>query len=244
MGRGEPLVLLHSLLADRGSFDRIVGPLAAHFRVLTLDLPGFGTSTPLTGALPDFADHVADAIRHLVGDEKPIILGNGFGAFIALQIAINHPDLAAKLVLADGGAAFSEEGRAAFRAMASAAAEKGLEAIEAVAMRRLFAPAFQAENPSLMEERRRAFLRTDADVFQAACRALASLDLRASATKMRVPTVVLVGEQDEATPPPMSRELATLLPDARFEVLPLCAHVPQLQEPDVFLNIVRPFLLA
>ncbi len=244
VGRGTPLVLLHSLLADRGSFDRIVGPLSTRFRVVTLDLPGFGASTPLTGGLADFADRAAEAVRQLAGEEKPMILGNGFGAFITLQMAINHPELAAKLVLADGGAAFSEDGRAAFRAMASAAATKGLVSIEAVAMRRLFAPAFQADNPRLMAERQRAFLRTDADVFQAACTALASLDLRAGAAEMRVPTLVLVGEEDEATPPFMSRELAALLPDARFKLLPGCAHVPQLQEPDVFLDAVLDFLLS
>ena len=244
VGSGRPLVLLHSLLADRGSFDRIVGPLSTDFRVLTLDLPGFGASTPLTGGLGDFADHMAEAIGQVAGGEPLMILGNGFGAFIALQLAIDHPALAAKLVLADGGAAFSEEGRAAFRGMASAAAAKGLASIEAVAMRRLFAPSFQADNPRLMAERRRAFLRTDADVFQAACRALAALDLRASAAQVRIPTLVLVGEEDEATPPAMSRELAALLPDARLDVLGGCAHVPQLQAPDAFLDAVLPFLLS
>ena len=242
VGSGRPLVLLHSLLADRGSFDRIVGPLSTDFRVVTLDLPGFGDSAPMDGGLVDFAGRVAEGIRHVVGDEQPIVLGNGFGAFISLRIAIDHPELPARLVLADGGAAFSEDGRAAFRNMAAAASAKGLEAVAEVAMRRLFAPAFQAENPRLMAERRRAFLRTDPDVFQAACQALATLDLRASATTMRVPTLVLVGEEDEATPPAMSENLAALLPDARFKLLPGCAHVPQLQRPEVFLDAISEFL--
>jgi 3-oxoadipate enol-lactonase len=49
---------------------------------------------------------------------------------------------------------------------------------------------------------------------------------------------VLVGEQDEATPPPMSRELAAGLPDARLKIIPGCAHVPQLQAPSVFLDAI------
>ena len=242
VGCGRPLVLLHSLLADRGSFDRIVGPLSTGFRVVTLDLPGFGESSAMAGGLADFAASVAEGIAHLAGEDRPIILGNGFGAFITLQIAIDFPDLPSKLVLADGGAAFSEAGRAAFRGMATTAAGKGLEAISDVAMRRLFSTSFQAENPRLMAERRRAFLKTDAGVFQAACRALATLDLRESAASVRIPALVLVGEDDEATPPAMSRELAALLPDAQFQLLPGCAHVPQLQNPEAFIEALNGFL--
>lgn len=242
VGSGRPLVLLHSLLADRGSFDRIVGPLSTHFRVITLDLPGFGDSTPMEGGLAELAGRLADGIRQVVGEERPIVLGNGFGAFISLRMAIDHPDFPARLVLANGGAAFSEEGRAAFRNMAAAAAVKGLEAVAEVAMRRLFAPAFQAENPRLMAERRRAFLQTNPGMFQTACQVLATLDLRESAATMRVPTLVLAGEEDEATPPAMSEELAALLPDARLKILPGCAHVPQLQRPTVFLDGVSEFL--
>ena len=62
--------------------------------------------------------------------------------------------------------------------MAAASKAKGLAAITDVAMRRLFAPEFQAQHPDLMADRREAFLRTDPDVFRAACDALAALDLR------------------------------------------------------------------
>ncbi len=109
-------------------------------------------------------------------------------------------------------------------------------------MRRLFAPAFQAAHPDLMAERRAAFLRTDVDVFRAACAALAGLDLRARLSEIRAPALVLVGEEDEATPPAMARELAAGLPDARFVTLPDCAHVPQLQAPEMFASEVQAFL--
>ena len=60
--------------------------------------------------------------------------------------------------------------------------------------------------------------------------------------RVRVPVLILVGSQDEATPPLMSRELASLLPDARLNVLDGCAHVPQLQDPAGFLAAVNAFL--
>lgn len=243
-GDGPPLVLFHSLLSDRASFDRIVPELASSFRVIVPELPGFGLSHAVDGGLDAIADRMASAVRDASHGDKAVVLGNGYGAFVALQMAIRHPDIASRLVLADGGAAFSPAGRDAFRNMAAASAAKGLEAITDVAMRRLFAPEFQRANPDLMSERRAAFLRTNPDVFRAACAALAALDLRPQLPTVRVPVLVLVGEQDEATPPAMAHELTAGLPDAQLIVLQGCAHVPQLQSPASFLDAVRDFLPA
>ena len=128
--------------------------------------------------------------------------------------------------------------------MAAAAKANGLSAITDVAMRRLFAPEFQSAHPDLMADRREAFLRTDPDVLQAACHALAELDLRPELSRVRIPVLVLVGEHDEATPPPMSHELAALLPNAQLKVIPGCAHVPQLQAPELFLETIGDFLTS
>lgn len=241
-GEGPPLFLFHSLLSDRASFDAIVPKLQASFRTLVPELPGFGGSRAVAGGLAAVADRMAEAVRDAAGGMRPIVLGNGYGGFVALQMAIRHPEIASRLILADSGAAFSEPGREAFRNMARVSREKGLEAITDVAMRRLFAPAFQEQHPELMLDRRAAFLRTDPDVFRAACDALASLDLRSQLAAVKVPVLVLVGEHDEATPPPMSHELAAGLPRAELKVLPGCAHVPQLQSPSQFLAAIEGFL--
>jgi 3-oxoadipate enol-lactonase len=243
-GNGPVLFLLHSLLSDRASFDAVVGELSRSFRVIVPELPGFGGSSAASGGLAAVADRMADAVKDVADGGEAVVLGNGYGGFVALQMAIRHPGIASRLVLADCGAAFSEEGRQAFRNMAAASKAKGLPAISDIAMRRLFAPEFQAQHPDLMSNRREAFLRTDPEVFQAACAALAELDLRPELGKVNVPVLVLVGEHDEATPPPMSRELATLLPNARLKIIPGCAHVPQLQSPRVFLDSIGDFLSA
>src|SRR4051794_29048823 len=241
-GNGPPLVLFHSLLSDRASFDRIVPELSEKFRVVVPELPGFGQSEAVAGGLAAVADRMAGAIDDCADGEDIIVLGNGYGGFVALQMAIRHPNIARKLILADCGAAFSEPGRQAFRNMAAASSANGLSAITDVAMRRLFAPEFQAANPDLMRERREAFLRTDSNIFRAACEALAKLDLRPQLGLVKVPVLVLVGEQDEATPPPMSHEIAAGLPQARLKIIPGCAHVPQLQAPAAFLAAIGDFL--
>ena len=243
-GSGQPLFLLHSLLSDRASFDTIVPRLSQSFRVIVPELPGFGKSRAVGGGLAEVADRMAEAVTDAAGEDEAIVLGNGYGGFVALQMAIRHPNIAAKLILADCGAAFSANGREAFRNMAAASQAKGLAAITDVAMRRLFAPEFQADHPNLMRDRREAFLRTDPEVFRAACEALAELDLRPELGRVVIPVLVLVGEHDEATPPPMSHELASGLPHARLKIIAGCAHVPQLQSPEMFLDAIGDFLPA
>jgi 3-oxoadipate enol-lactonase len=236
------LFLFHSLLSDRASFDAIVPGLARSHHIIVPELPGFGRSKAVSGGLAAVADRMAEAVKDAAGGRETIVLGNGYGGFVALQMAIRHPGIADKLVLADCGAAFSESGRQAFRNMAAAAKAKGLSAIIEVAMRRLFAPEFQAAHPELMRDRREAFLKTDLQVLQDACAALAEFDLRSELFGVKVPVLVLVGEHDEATPPPMSVELAEMLPNARLEIISGCAHVPQLQAPNAFLDAIGDFL--
>ncbi len=240
-GEGPALVLCHSLLADDSSFDRIAGILSQTHRVILLSLPGFGGSSPTQGGLDAVADRVAQGLQAF-GDHPSTILGNGYGGFVALLATLRHPGLASRLVLADCGACFNDNGRAAFRNMSAAARAHGLEGIADVAMRRLFSAEFQATHPELVAERRQRFLAVNPATFHQACEALATLDLRDRLKELHVPVLVLVGEEDEATPPAMSRELASGLPDARLVVLPGCAHVPQLQAPEQFLAALRPFL--
>jgi len=115
MGNGPALFLFHSLLSDRASFDAVAPELARTFRVIVPELPGFGKSSAVDGGIAEVADRMAQAVRDAAAGEDAIVLGNGYGGFVALQLAIRHPQIAARLVLADCGAAFSQAGREAFR---------------------------------------------------------------------------------------------------------------------------------
>ncbi|HEY0205553.1 MAG TPA: alpha/beta fold hydrolase [Acetobacteraceae bacterium] len=236
-GEGLPVWVFHSLLADAGSCTPLAAALSGSYRVTVPDLPGFGGSAPVDAGLEAVADRLAAAIEEAGGPVA--VIGNGYGSFVALTLALRHPALVSRLVLAGTGAAFDEPGRAAFRGMAGAAGSKGLAAIADTAMRRLFSPAFQQANPALLAERRERFLATDPAMFAAACNALASLDISDAVRGLHVPVLVTAGELDEATPPAMARQLAALLPDASFIELPGLAHVPQLQDTPAFVAAVR-----
>lgn len=244
VGSGPAIVLLHSLLADHSSFNLIAGPLSKNHKVVLINLPGFGSSDKVSGGIEAVADRVAAAINELKFEQAPILLGNGYGGFIATVVAIRHPGIATRLVLTGCGAAFSEMGRAAFRQMSSTAKAKGLAAIADTAMRRLFSPEFQSKHPALIADRKSQFVAIDTQTFCDACDALATLDLRSQLSELRVPIMVLTGEHDEATPASMARDFVNGLPNATLHTLKGCAHVPQLQAPELFLTTIKDFISA
>jgi 3-oxoadipate enol-lactonase len=85
-------------------------------------------------------------------------------------------------------------------------------------------------------------VRTDPGAFVNACRALLSLDYRALAHQVSNPTMILVGEDDQATPPLLAEELHSLIPGSTLLRLPGVAHAPQIQDPPGFVDATRQFL--
>jgi 3-oxoadipate enol-lactonase len=242
-GRGPDLVLLHSLLTDPASFAAIVPELSRRQRVTVVSLPGFGRSTPPAGAtVEDYADRIAELLATIRREAD--LLGNGFGGFIALALAARHPAWVNRLVLADTGATFPESGRAPSRAMAKAVERAGMAAIVDAAVRRIFPESYLAAHPEAIAQRKEVLLRMNALQFANACRALAEVDLRPQLARVDVPTLVVVGSLDAATPPSMGRDLAAGIAGARFVELPECGHCPPLQQPAAFLAAIRPFLEA
>lgn len=241
-GAGPDLLLLHSLLTDRRSFAAVVPALAQRRRVTLLSLPGFGKTSAVSGSIEDRADRVADFIAAAAEGGSADVLANGYGGFIAVALAARHPRRVGKLVLVDTGAAFPEEGRAPFRAMAAAVRKNGLQAILEGAVRRIFPDRYLAAHPEQAAERKAVILESDPAQFAAACEALARVDLRSVLPRIESPTLVVVGALDSATPPPLSRELEQGIRGARLVELSDCGHCPPLQQPRELLSVVEPFL--
>ncbi len=241
-GDGKPLLLLHSLLADRSVFDRIVPRLARSRRVIVPDLPGFGGSSSAGPTIAGIADRLAGLLAAMRLGPETDVLGNGLGGFVASTLAIRHGARLDRLVLAGTGVGFSEQGRGAFHLMAGRVRELGMEGVVEIAMKRLFPESFLAARPDIVEERRRGLLRSNPAFFAEACEALAGLDLSASIGGITNRTLVVVGELDAATPPAMGRELAEAIPGAQYLVLPGIGHAPMAQDPKAFLSAISGFL--
>jgi pimeloyl-ACP methyl ester carboxylesterase len=241
-GAGRDLVLLHSLLADRSAFDRVVPALAKKHRVTLVNLPGYGASEAHGASVEDHADHIAGLITALKLPPKTDVLGNGLGGFIAIALACRHGASFRKLFIADSLATFPPAGKEPLRLMAARVKEQGMSGVLGAAINRMFPPAFVAANAKLVAERKAALAKADPVCFSRACLALSQVDLTPLLAGIRNPTFVMVGELDGATPAPLARELASGIPGAGFMEIPGCGHCPQLEKPDVFIDTVEKFL--
>jgi 3-oxoadipate enol-lactonase len=241
-GQGPDLVVLHSLLADRFAFDPVLPALAARHRVTLFNLPGFHGSQPCVLPLLDaYIAAIEDGFEEFKIANDAVLIGNGFGGTVALAFALAHPERISKLVLSDAAAVFPDEGRKQFDVMATKVSQGGLGAIAEIAAKRVFSPAYLAAHPDLIDERRRVLMAIDPKAFQAACKILQEADLEPLLHRLDVPTLVVCGEFDQATPPVLNKAIAGKVKDARYIELPGCGHCPPLEQPDQFIAAIKEF---
>jgi 3-oxoadipate enol-lactonase len=242
-GAGRDLVILHSLLSDRHAFDPVLPALAAKHRVTLINLPGFHGSQPCMLPVMDaYVAAIEDGFQEFGIANDSILIGNGFGGTVALAFALAHPERISKLLLSDAAACFPPEGRKAFEVMAAKVAEAGLGAIAEIASKRVFSPAYLAAHPEAIDERKKGLLEIDPKAFQAACKILQEADLEPLLHRMRVPTLVVCGEFDQATPPALNKAIADKVPGAAYVQLPGCGHCPPLEQPQAFLAAIKDFV--
>lgn len=239
-GEGPVRLTLHSLLTDRGAFDEVVDPIGGRF--INLDLPGFGASDPARPSIDDYADRVGAFIEAMGLHSDLTLIGNGLGAFIALGTAIHHGASLDRLLLIGCGAGFPEPAKGAFTTMIEAVETGGVEAVIPIALRRIFTDSYLESHPEMGEARAAVLRRTDPDAFVTACQALLGLDYRELARSVSNPTMIVVGEEDQATPPPLAEELHELIRGSTLVRLPGVAHAPQIQDPGGFVSATREFL--
>jgi pimeloyl-ACP methyl ester carboxylesterase len=242
-GQGPDIVLLHSLLADRYAFDPVLPKLAEKHRVTLFNLPGFHGSEPVITALLDaYVARIEDGFQEFGIGRDAVLIGNGFGGTLALAYALDHPEMIGKLVVCDAAASFPDAGRQQFAAMAQKVAEGGLGAVAEIAAKRVYSPAYLAAHPELIEERKKVLLGIEPRAFQHACRILQDVDLAPLLHRLNVPTLVVCGEHDQATPVALNKAMAQKIPGAKYIELPGCGHCPPLEQPDAFIAAITDFV--
>lgn len=242
VGAGKDVVIVHSLLTDWTAFEPVLPWLAERFRVTLVNLPGFHGSAPVKAGIENYAARLASAFDGLGLDAGATVVANGFGGTVALAMALTHGQRFGKLILSDVAAAFPPEGREAFEIMAGKVEKDGLASIATIAANRIFHAAYLRAHPNAVEQRGRVLLDVHPEAFIAACRTLTTVDLFSQLRAIRNPTLVLCGELDAATPPPLCRDVAQNIPDARYVELPACGHCPPLEQPDAFVAAIGDFI--
>jgi len=242
-GAGRHLLLLHSLLTEMTVFDLVLPSLAEKHRVTRINLPGFGASTPIElHTVGDHADHVARVMDALKLPTDTTVFGNGFGAFVALELAIRHGKRFSKLIVADCLAAFPEPARVPFRVMAEKVSKEGMHAVLDTAIGRMFPPAFAQAHADIIVDRKKKLAAVDPRCFARACLALAAMDLSDQVGAIKNQTLVMCGALDQTTPAALARQLAEKIAGARYEDIPQSGHCPMLEQPELLAKKALPFV--
>jgi 3-oxoadipate enol-lactonase len=245
-GEVDPLLLLHAFPLDGRMWDGQADHLPG--RCLIPDLSGFGASNAapdsnLTTRMSDFAQDAAALLDHL-GIERTVLLGLSMGGYAALAFAEAFPGRLRGLILADTRAgADAPEARERRLAVARDVLEKGSGFLPDALVPKLLGAGTQASEPGLVEQVRRWAAEAPPAGVAAAQRGMAERPDRSGVLpRIAVPTLVIVGEEDELTPPAESRSLAAAIPKADLAVLPGAGHLSNLEQPEAFNRAVSGFL--
>ena len=244
-GTGTPIVLLHAFPLNRTMWEPQIDPFSAIFRTIAIDLRGHGGSS--RGHTPYTLEDLAADIKGLLDDltiQQAVFVGLSMGGYILMAFYRLYPDRVKGLVLADTRAqADTPEGRAGRWEMIRIAETQGADAIADIMIPRLLSTRTIETNPALVGKVRAMIVHNPAETIVADLRAMAERpDSVPLLTKIARPTLVLVGELDQGTPPSDARLMAERIPAARLTVLPDVAHLSNLEKPEAFNQAVLSYL--
>ena len=240
-GSGKPIVLLHAFPFD-GCMWRETGQVLGEFcRVIVPDMRGFGASDlgPADPSIADMADDVA-ALLDSLGMARVTLAGLSMGGYVALAFAARHRGRLESLILADTRAAADSDRARAGRAEALALVER--EGVAALVERQIPALLSPAAGDSLRDEVRELGKQSAAGVC-AGIRALRDRpDRQAELSAIDCPTLVIVGKQDQISPPAEVGAMARAIPNARLTEIDGAGHLSNLERPAEFVAAISNFM--
>jgi pimeloyl-ACP methyl ester carboxylesterase len=214
-------------------------------RVLTPDLPGFGQSPIVPGVTIDgMADTVAECLD-VVGVREPAVIGGlSMGGYVALAFARKYPSRLRGLILADTRAEPDDDTGKANRDKAIAAVKAaGPAAFAEAQISKQLGPNTLKSKPDVVALASRIGTSQRAEGLVAALAALRDRpDARPGLRLVRVPTLVIVGEDDAITPPAMADTLQTGIKGSTLVPIPGAGHLSNLENAASFNAALMEFL--
>jgi len=238
---GHPrIVLIHALAMDRSFWQEVAEQLADSIEVLAIDCRGAGQSDKPSDlySLTQFADDIAD-IFDAIGWENAVISGASMGGCVSIAFAAAHPQRTAGLGLIDTTAWYGPKAPEAWAGRAAKAAAGGMAALIDFQKDRWFSEAFRNANPQRVQSAVDVFLGNDVDAYVATCTMLGACDLRSALPGISVPTRILVGEEDYATPIAMAEALHEGVTASTLRVMEKVRHFSPIEVPDLIADELR-----
>jgi len=248
-GQGEEILFINGLAADLTTWSAQFSDLSRDHRVILFDNRGTGLSGKADGSLSTgiLADDVAGLLSGL-GIPSATLVGHSMGGLIAQQVALRHPSRVRRLVLAATVSRSPKRGNLSLYLWPEVLEKIGVPA---------FVDLMITQNLSLgyieRNWRRILFLRQllvnhlqEVPLDPAALRKYVAAALEhqpgAELGRIRVPTLVIGGDQDTIVPPHLAAELAGKIPEARLEIMADAGHNLMLERPEEFNRLIRTFI--
>ena len=247
-GAGTPVVLSHALGLDMGMWEGLAARLAAGTlgtpcEVLRHDHRGHGGSAIPPGpyTMDDLVDDAARLVREW-GRGPVVWIGLSMGAMVGQGLAIRHPELVAKLVLANTTSIYPEAARSAWAQRVATVRADGMAGVAEMVVERYLHADFRAAEPAATQAIRACILRNDPAGYAASCSAVAGVAWQDRLAQIKCPTLVISGARDAGAPPAMGQAIAERIPGARMAVIDNASHLSVLEAPTEFDALLRAFL--
>jgi 3-oxoadipate enol-lactonase len=244
-GEGTPLVFLHPWTTNGYIWYFQIFPFARSNQVVVIDHRGHGRSDkPRNGyAIQQHAQDVA-TVMDALKLERAVLVGNSIGGMIAMQFALDYPSRVLANVIQSSGTALSEN-------MPKEAAEgfrNNYEGTFAALLEGTVSAKTRRERPEILEVMKSHFLTPSnfpRHVFDSAFadpNGVFNWNIKDRLREIRQPTLVIAGEDDQATPVAANKFLADNIPGARFVTVKDVGHFYQLENPSAFNSTLREFI--
>lgn len=237
------LILGPSLGTTWHMWDRQIPELTKQWRVFRFDLPGHGGAPAYpAGSVADLAARLLATLDAL-GVQRFGFAGCALAGAVGVELALRHPERLASLALIASSPRFGTADE--FRQRGVIVRTNGLDPIARTSPDRWFTAGFAAAQPAITDWAVQMVRTTDPGCYIASCEALAAFDVRHELGMVGVPTLVLVGSDDQVTGPAEARTLVAGIPDARLAVVPGASHLVPVEQPAAVTDLlVRHFSTA
>jgi 3-oxoadipate enol-lactonase len=227
------IALIHSLAMDRRFWQPVVERLVHTTPVLTFDCRGHGQSDKPSGpyTVEICARDLADLLDH-VGWSRALVAGASMGGCITLAFAAAYPARTSALGLIDTTAWYGAEAPKQWAERAGKAAQDGMAALVEFQTTRWFGDKFRAQRPDVVADCVDVFLGNEVQAYVETCKMLGAADLRAALPTLTMPTSIVVGDEDYATPVAMAEALHRGIKGSTLTVLAGARHLTPLEAPE------------
>ena len=242
--KGAPVVALsHSLSSNLLMWNPQMDALNPYFQVLRYDTRGHGATDAPPGSytLELLAEDVIGLLDALDVDRVHFV-GLSMGGMIGQCLGLNHPHRLKSLVLCDTASIVPAEAQPAWQERLDKVRKKGMEALSEETMERWFTPAFLRQNPPMVKRIREQILATPAPGYIGCVEAIRRLNYLDRISGIKIPTLIMVGEEDPGTPVSASEAMHERITDSQLVVLPSARHLSNVEQTEAFNPALLKFL--